>query len=411
MTLEQDLRAHIAPSLERNGLELVEVRFVAFSAPAMDAIRKSRGEAFLAEQKAGDLEQRGAEPADPGHAEPRSPDPVQLVQGSGRVRSPDRARAGDEGGDSPDRDGRPEADLRREAPERRDRPAALAGEPRSRTPIGRRQEAANAHRRAVRAQSPPRCRALKARQEADWEAFQHQLRKRDAAREDSSKETQLKAEAVRVKIGLADEALTLRHKKGEMDREEEEHRLEREQEARDRETKHELEKIHALSQVEQARLAADLKKTEVLKEMSVDQILALMGKDSPHLASALAERARAQAQAQSGAAANAELKAIYEKVLAGRESETDRLERLMDRAMQSVERVAAGASATERARKDEIKEVVNQDMDRMADVAMIRAGTPGASGGRSADVVCPQCKRQVPAGSRFCDNCGHKFFE
>ena len=41
--------------------------------------------------------------------------------------------------------------------------------------------------------------------------------------------------------------------------------------------------------------------------------------------------------------------------------------------MQSVERVASGAVVTERTRKDEIKEVVNQDMDRMARCG----GSPG----------------------------------
>ena len=84
----------------------------------------------------------------------------------------------------------------------------------------------------------------------------------------------------------------------------------------------------------------------------------------------------------------------------------------MAKAMQSVERVASGAVVvTERTRKDEIKEVVNQDMDRMADVAVARAGASGSYGARSADVVCPQCMRQVLAGSKFCDNCGHRFFE
>jgi hypothetical protein len=250
---------------------------------------------------------------------------------------------------------------------------------------------------------------LRARQEADWETFQLQLRKREAVRTDSLKETQVKAEAVRLKMELAGEAIELRNKKAEQEHLEESHRLQREQEARDREAKRELEKVHALSQVEQAHLAADLKKTEALKEMSVDQILALMAKDSPHLASALAERARAQAQA--GAATSAELKALYEKVLASKESETDRLERVMAKAMQSVERVASGAVVTERTRKNEIKEVVNQDMDRMADVAVARAGASGSHGARSADIVCPQCMRQVPAGSKFCDNCGHRFFE
>ena len=94
---------------------------------------------------------------------------------------------------------------------------------------------------------------LRARHEADWETFQLQLRKREAVRGDSLKETQVKAEAVRLKMGLAGEAIQLRNKKAEQERLEESHRLQRQQEARDRDAKRELEKVHALSQIEQAR--------------------------------------------------------------------------------------------------------------------------------------------------------------
>jgi hypothetical protein len=408
--LERDLATQINPSLARNGLELVEVRFAAFSTPALDAIRKRRAEAFLTEQKADDLEQRAV--LNERIRATLSRDRLAQFTSSKDLEEYIRQTEHELGMKEVIRQAEME-DLRRTFEERH-QDAEIARrhlletlELEHRLAVLRKQQtftdAQFEHEVRLERES------LRARQEADWETFQHQLQKREAERADALKETRIKAEAVGVKIGLADQALALRRKKAEIDREEEEHRHEREQVARDREAKRELEKIHALSQNEQARLAADLRKTEVLKGMSVDQILALMGKDSPHLASALAERARAQAQAESDT--SAELKALYEKILAGKEAETDRLERAMDRAMQSVERVAAGATATERARKDEIKEVVSQDMDRMADVAVARAGTPAATGGRPADVVCPQCKRQVHAGSRFCDHCGHKFFE
>lgn len=414
--VEQDLRAKIAASLERNGLELVEVRFASFSTPAMGAIRKSRAEAFLKEQEAGELERRAT-----------------LNQRIRATLTRDRLAQFGSSQDLEEFIRQTEQELGMKALIRQTEMEDL-----KRTFAEKHQDAEIArrhlleildleHRLAVVSKQQSLTdaqfeqkleserRALKARHDADWESFQLQLRKREAARDDSRKETQTKAETVRTKIGLADEALSLRRKKAEMDREEAEHRHQREQEAqqeaRDRETRRELEKISALSQADQARLAADLKKTEVLKEMSVDQILALMGKDSPHLASALAERARAQAQAEAGAAASAELKALYQKILGGKESETDRLERMMDRAMQSVERVAAGVAGSERARKDEIKEVMSQDMERMADVAVTRAGAPGGPGEQSAVVVCPGCLKQVAAGTRFCDGCGHKFFE
>ena len=408
--IEDDLRKHIGLSLARNGLELVEVRFVAFSTPALDAVRKRRAESFVLEQKADHLEQRKA-----------------LIQRIRETLNRDRMAQFTSSKDLEQFIRQTEHELGMKEVIRQvemDDLKRTFDEKHQDAEIARRhllETLELEHRLAVLrkqqtltdAQFEHKVRlereTLRARQEADWETFQLQLRKRDAAREDSWKETQARAEAVRLKMGLAGEAIELRNKKAEQEHLEESHRLQREQEARDREAKRELEKVHALSQVEQARLAADLKKTEALKEMSVDQILALMAKDSPHLASALAERARAQAQA--GAATSAELKAVYEKILAGKESETNRLERIMDRAMHSVERVAAGAAGTERARKDEIKEVVSRDMDRMADVAVTRAGAPGSPGAQSALVVCPGCLKQVAAGTRFCDKCGHKFFE
>jgi formylglycine-generating enzyme required for sulfatase activity len=57
--------------------------------------------------------------------------------------------------------------------------------------------------------------ALKARQDADWDSFQHQLRKREAAREHSLKDTKTKAEAARLKMGLAADSLALRNRKAE----------------------------------------------------------------------------------------------------------------------------------------------------------------------------------------------------
>ena len=131
-----------------------------------------------------------------------------------------------------------------------------------------------------------------------------------------------------------------------------------------------MEKIQELSKVEQQRLAADLQKAEVMKDMSEDQILAMMAKDSPHVAAAIAERSKAQAQA----GASTEVKALYEKMLAVKESEADRVERVMGKALESVERVAGGAGTRQREQMEEIKNVTSQSMDRMADVAVAKAG-------------------------------------
>ena len=396
--LEDDLRKHIGPSLARNGLELVEVRFVAFSTPALEAIRKRRAESFALEQKADHLEQREA-----------------LIQRIRETLNRDRMAQFTSSKDLEQFIRQTEHELGMKELIRQvemDDLKRTFDEKHQDAEIARRhllETLELEHRLAVLrkqqtltdAQFEHKVRlereTLRARQEADWETFQLQLRKRDAAREDSWKETQARAEAVRLKMGLAGEAIELRNKKAEQEHLEESHRLQREQEARDREAKRELEKVHALSQVEQARLAADLKKTETLKEMSVDQILALMAKDSPHLASALAEppgprrkpvRGRRQCRAQ-GRCTRRSLPARSPRPIAWNGSWTGPCSR-----WSALPRARWGRRRT---RKDEIKEVVSQDMDRMADVAVTRAGAPGSPGARSAHVVCP---RMPEAGCR-----------
>ena len=267
------------------------MRFVAFSTPALEAIRKRRAESFALEQKADHLEQREAliqrirETLDRDRMAQftSSKDLEQFIRQTEhelgmkglirQVEMDDLKRTFDEK--------HQDAEIAR-------RHLLETLELEHRLAVLRKQQTLTdaQFEHTVRLERE----TLKARQEADWETFQLELRKREAARQDSWKETQARAEAVRLKMGLAGEAIELRNKRADQEHLEESHRLQREQEARDREAKRELEKIHALSQVEQARLAADLKKTEALKEMSIDQILALMAKDSPHLASALAER-------------------------------------------------------------------------------------------------------------------------
>jgi hypothetical protein len=248
-------------------------------------------------------------------------------------------------------------------------------------------------------------KALAARQDAEWRQAQHQQRVADLGREDALKDERAEIEIAKEK---ADLGMRLRKQKGELDHDEETRRVERErrraeivQEMADREAQRELNRIKALSEVEQSRLAADLKKTEALKGLSEEQIMAMMAEKSPHVAAAIAERYKAQGQSQ--AAMSAETKALYEKLVEAKGAEADRIERLAERAMESVERAGAAAADRERAGKQEARDMASRSMDRMADVAAARAG----AGGYVADVVCPQCKRRVPGG-KFCENCGHQ---
>jgi len=239
--------------------------------------------------------------------------------------------------------------------------------------------------------------------------IQRERAKRVADLEAQKEAAIAEAEREGVRLGTirkkADLAMSLREQKIALDHKEESDRIAREERQKEAEARREIEKIMALSEVEQSRLAADLKKAESLKDLSEEKIMALMAERSPHVASAIAERYKAQAQA----GASSEVRALYDKILAGKETEADRMERIMAKAIESVERAAGGAVIREREQKQEIKDVTGQAMGDMAQVAGARAGASGSA--TAANVICPRCKRPVAAGAKFCDNCGHQLFE
>jgi hypothetical protein len=427
--LDSDLRSNLSPALASNGLELVALRFVEFSSPEYEPVRRKRAETFLAEQRTDDTQRRAA-----------------LNRRIRETLTADRMNQFTTAKDFEEFVRQTEHELGMQEIVRREEMESLKAdfeEKREDRQLARRhllERLDLEHELAVLqlkhqvsdAEAEHMRKQQRDRQQADWELAQHQVRidklKHDAELGKERDHVQLVREKAEIGMALRkqknlidDEEETMRNTR-ELARKAEEIHLQesvKDQEARRRleereqQARHEVEKIRALSEVEQARLAADLKKTEVFKGMSEDQILALMAKDSPHVASAIAERARAQAQSQ--AATSTELKALYEKILLDKDSqrlsEAERLERVMNRAMQAVEHVAGAGTARQREEKEEIKAVMGEGMDRMADVAVAKAGAPGASRPQAAaNVVCPSCQRQSPAGTKFCDNCGHKFF-
>jgi hypothetical protein len=162
-----------------------------------------------------------------------------------------------------------------------------------------------------------------------------------------------------------------------------------------------VEALIAASPAEQGSILADLKKTEALKGMSEEQILAAAAKDSPEVAHALAEKYKAIGEGKSGERE----RQMYEKLLAEKEGRERATIEAWDKAS------ARSKETTERA------------LDRMADVAQAFARgqnntpvmftAPGVSGssvaGAGETKTCPTCGRFVAAESRHCEHCGHKF--
>ena len=411
-SLEADLRGSVSQALHRNGLELVEIRLVEFSGDEYRKVRDAHAKAFVNKELVDEAEKRSA--LNKRIREMLTAERMERLASAGDFEEFERQVEHDLGMKGLIRAAEME-DLKRTYEEKKGDSQTARRHLLEKLQLEH-DLVLERVRRAGEAQKldhdvEQQRKALSSRQEGEWEQAVHAKRVADLRREQEEadaegahrrklKETQDWLGVRRTKIGVDDEEERLRI-------EQERKLAEIEQDIADRQAQREREQIKALSEVEQARLAADLRKTEVLKGMSEEQILALMAKDSPHVAAAIAERAKAQAQAGS----SAEVKALYEKILAGKESEADRLERLAGKALEAMQRAAGAAALREEGHKREITDTAREAMDRMSDVAAARAGAADASRGQAPDVVCPRCKRQVPAGAKFCDNCGHKFFD
>jgi len=218
----------------------------------------------------------------------------------------------------------------------------------------------------------------------------------------------------REKLNLAQDARAM---KNQMHDEEERQRIERDaleakqqEEAKDNDARRQLERIRTLSEVEQGRLAADLKKTEALRDFSEDQIAALFAKDSPEVAQALAEKYRAQAATKE----SSEQKELYERLLAVSHENQQENQRLMAAMLETMARLGGAQAESQKQHTEDIKDVSQNAMDRVADVAGKSAASPQPKGpGRPTNLAtakgnCPRCGA-IRSGAALCENCGFRF--
>lgn len=197
------------------------------------------------------------------------------------------------------------------------------------------------------------------------------------------------------------------------------------------------EALISLSGPEQARILADLKKAEALKDMTEEQILAMAAEHSPAVAQALQEKFRAIAAGQT----SQEVKDLYERLLKEREAavETARQQQAENERLlreDADKRVRETSAAWEKATA-QAKDTTERAIDRMADVAQAFARNPaqppapvivnnpagvpqvihpGMGVGLAAHnppgtelKTCPKCGHSVVAEERFCEHCGHAF--
>ena len=153
-----------------------------------------------------------------------------------------------------------------------------------------------------------------------------------------------------------------------------------------------LHTLIAVAPGEKAPLLAELARTEALKSLSPDRILAIAAEKSPELGGALAEMA-----AQGG---SEQAKAMYERILEEqkgaaadmRESQREMTETMREMFNKALETQAQVASA------------FAQGAGQAAQAQTPAAGAPGAAAQRV--VVCRRCLQESATGTRYCPNCG-----
>jgi len=205
-------------------------------------------------------------------------------------------------------------------------------------------------------------------------------------------------------------------------------RFEMDQRARESERSHELKKMEmiatfsteqliSISPTEQGKILAELKRTETLKGMTEEQILAMAAEKSPEVARAFQERFRAIAD---GKASERE-KEMYERLVGEQKAMLDLLQGETEKRVRDVKEANQISQETSR-----------HAMDRLADTAQAfaKGGSSqpviitGLSGGGSNNVVnpnnlnnnpapatkiCINCGVTLSKDAKFCNSCGHRF--
>jgi len=171
------------------------------------------------------------------------------------------------------------------------------------------------------------------------------------------------------------------------------------------------EALISISPVEQGRVIADLKRTETLKGMNDDQILAMAAERSPHVAQALVERYKAMAQGK----LDQEQKDLYTRMLEDKdkaqrlliEIQTDSIKRVQDTATHAMNTTADIAKAFAAGQSGQPIVVV----PGTGGPQVIQGGVAVSPAGQSTtkEKNCPACGRSTPDDSKHCIHCGFTF--
>jgi hypothetical protein len=175
-------------------------------------------------------------------------------------------------------------------------------------------------------------------------------------------------------------------RRDELERKRAEHQMELER--MEKMTQFSVEALIAATGPEQARLLAELKRTEILSGLSEEQILALAAEKSPEVAKAFQEKFRSLSAG--------ELRGLYEKLLDARRVSDERAGEILWEVL------------------DKVVEALGRKGGSGPTVVVTGQGGPTVipgSGIPAGEVqICRRCHAKSPVGTRYCPNCGESFY-
>lgn len=167
---------------------------------------------------------------------------------------------------------------------------------------------------------------------------------------------------------------------------------------------------------ERAQIIRDMQDTEAMRGMTEQQILAMMAKNSPQAAAALAEIAKAAAAGQM----DAEQREMYERLLQQSQqmaqwskAEADRLDAIRREQGERDKEMMFKALDSQREAGVEIARATSHPPVSPGGPTVVVPGTGyttiGAGGQPGGSTLrCPKCNEIVTEDANFCPNCQHK---
>lgn len=235
------------------------------------------------------------------------------------------------------------------------------------------------------------------RNQTDIKAAERGIKVEDAKAEGTVKDIEREGDQKDLDMGL-----TALERMKKMKAQEKREEMNIETERLERLSKLGIEALITASGEEQAKILADLKKTEMLKGMSDDQILAMGAKDSPELAKAFQEKFKGlSAQKQ---------EELYKQMMSQKDSSMKVMQEMFNKALETQRDATVGVAQGGK--------VVYPPHGYMG------SGSPGpggpgfynvnmSTGGAEKVMICKKCKHENvynPDRTR-CTNCGQDLFD